>query len=402
LEEKEHIKEAFLEGVCKIIIGTATIREGIDLQRKGTVLYNCYPDWNPTDLKQLEGRIWRQGNEFGYVRVVMPLVQDSMDVFVFQKLEEKTSRINDLWYKGGSSNVLDVESLDPEEVKFALYTNIEALTSILLTRESKEAQRKRSLLLTQIDTLGRLDFKVRRYFQYQQKCLTRLKELITAFTKFFIVEQGKFLDKENHLRFTLSKKKEILEKATLLIQEANAFLSAADQPDKELLRLGRTFYAIAEQMESKDNREDVFGEFRALVSEIRKAEEGILKQKGFSLQDDLNTVIASLRTDVEKTEKEIILITSPENIQKTYLQIKEKKEKMQVSGESAAQRAREFASLNYLLDYKTGQHEESCELPHKNKQTANRPADSSQREREKKIRLAKAKAKALLLKWKFQ
>ena len=81
---KETIKEAFLDGVVKIIIGTATIREGIDLQKRGTVIYNCYPEWNPTDIRQLEGRIWRQGNQFQYVRIVMPLVQDSMDVFVFQ------------------------------------------------------------------------------------------------------------------------------------------------------------------------------------------------------------------------------------------------------------------------------------------------------------------------------
>lgn len=38
---KETIKEAFLEGIVKVIIGTAIIREGIDLQKRGTVIYNC-------------------------------------------------------------------------------------------------------------------------------------------------------------------------------------------------------------------------------------------------------------------------------------------------------------------------------------------------------------------------
>ena len=90
--KKEAVKEAFNEGVCKIIIGTSTIKEGINLQKKSTVLYNLYPNWNPTDLRQLEGRIWRQKNEFGFVRVVMPLMENSMDVFVFQKLEEKTAQ----------------------------------------------------------------------------------------------------------------------------------------------------------------------------------------------------------------------------------------------------------------------------------------------------------------------
>jgi hypothetical protein len=73
----------------KIVIGTSTIKEGINLQRHSTVLYNCFLDWNPTDIKQLEGRIWRQGNLFGSVRIVNPMMQDSMDIFIFQKLEEK-------------------------------------------------------------------------------------------------------------------------------------------------------------------------------------------------------------------------------------------------------------------------------------------------------------------------
>ena len=120
--KKEAVKEAFNDGTCKIIIGTSTIKEGINLQKKSTVLYNLYPNWNPTDLRQLEGRIWRQKNEFGFVRVVMPLMENSMDVFVFQKLEEKTARINDLWNRNGRGNVLDEDSLDPNEVKYALVT----------------------------------------------------------------------------------------------------------------------------------------------------------------------------------------------------------------------------------------------------------------------------------------
>ena len=56
--KKEGIKERFLAGDVKIIIGSATIKEGINLQNRSTVLYNCWLDWNPTDVKQLEGRIW--------------------------------------------------------------------------------------------------------------------------------------------------------------------------------------------------------------------------------------------------------------------------------------------------------------------------------------------------------
>jgi len=119
-KKKEKIKENFLTGKVKIIIGSATIREGIDLQKKASVLYNCYLDWNPTDIKQLEGRIWRFGNMFAHVRVVVPLIENSFDIFLNQKLGEKTSRVNNIWSRADRSTVLKLEELNPDELKKGL------------------------------------------------------------------------------------------------------------------------------------------------------------------------------------------------------------------------------------------------------------------------------------------
>jgi hypothetical protein len=103
----------------KVLLGSSSIKEGINLQKKATVLYNCFVDWNPTDMIQLQGRIWRQQNEFMNVRIVNPLMIDSMDIFMFQKLEEKTARLNTIWSNDGKS-VLKLEEVDPEEIKYAL------------------------------------------------------------------------------------------------------------------------------------------------------------------------------------------------------------------------------------------------------------------------------------------
>ena len=116
LKESESITDA--ERI-KVLIGSSSIKEGMNLQKKSTVLYNCFVDWNPTDALQLQGRIWRQKNQFANVRIVNPLVIDSIDIFMFQKLEEKTARINDLLTVNGKS-ALKVEELDTEEIKFAL------------------------------------------------------------------------------------------------------------------------------------------------------------------------------------------------------------------------------------------------------------------------------------------
>jgi len=135
-EAKEHVKNLFLgkifnpttmeletlpeEQRMKIVIGSSTIREGINLQAHSSVLFNCWLDWNPTDIQQLEGRIYRQGNKFKNVRIVNPLMIDSMDIFMFQKLEEKTSRINTIWESDGRTNVLKTEDFNPKELKMAL------------------------------------------------------------------------------------------------------------------------------------------------------------------------------------------------------------------------------------------------------------------------------------------
>jgi len=105
------------------LFGSSSIREGMNLQFYASCLYNLYIDFNPTDNTQLEGRIWRQGNRFDNVRVVVPLMENSMDIFMFQKLEEKTERINQIWNKDGQTNELNTEDFNPSELKYELITD---------------------------------------------------------------------------------------------------------------------------------------------------------------------------------------------------------------------------------------------------------------------------------------
>ena len=155
--KKEGIKERFLAGDVKIIIGSATIKEGINLQNKSTVLYNCWLDWNPTDVKQLEGRIWRFGNQYANVRIVNPLMEDSIDTFIFQKLEEKTSRINEIWYRAGKTNALNLEEFNPSELKMGLITDPYALAELLMMEERERFQDELNGLRNQREVLKTLD-----------------------------------------------------------------------------------------------------------------------------------------------------------------------------------------------------------------------------------------------------
>ncbi|MEO0338836.1 MAG: DEAD/DEAH box helicase, partial [Bacteroidota bacterium] len=118
--KREKIKEGFLDGSIKVIIGSSTLREGVDLQKYGSTGYVCYIDWNPTDVHQLFGRIWRFGNKFSHVRWVVPLIENSSDIFTWQKLSEKMSRLNSIWSKANGTKLFEESELNAEELKKGL------------------------------------------------------------------------------------------------------------------------------------------------------------------------------------------------------------------------------------------------------------------------------------------
>ncbi len=331
---KEAIKEAFLDGTVKIIIGSSTIREGIDLQKKGTVLYNLYPDYNPTDIRQLEGRIWRQGNRFGYVRVVMPLIQNSMDVFIFQKLEEKSSRINDIWAKAtDDSNVLDQESLDPEAVKYALYTNIDKLVLLKIAEMEMEISRSRNKIENELATLREVEMARNSYSSSKKFVQEKLQD--------FKILANNFVENNKD-----SKDKEVVknkEKYISIVEDINAY-DGID--DKKLVRVAlRISYVYRNYFDYVYT--DHLGKFRGVLGKINKSESILAKYDG-----NINEAIDKIQNLLEEQDKKLEELKEPTVKGKIYDQIVEEKKKLNITGRSAQEAAKDFASLNYLLDYK--------------------------------------------------
>ncbi|MFN6377635.1 MAG: helicase-related protein [Flavobacteriales bacterium] len=346
---KETIKEAFLDGVVKIIIGTATIREGIDLQKRGTVIYNCYPEWNPTDIRQLEGRIWRQGNQFSYVRIVMPLIQDSMDVFVFQKLEEKTSRINDIWFRGDRGNVLDLESLDPEEIKLALITDVDRLVKMFFDQEKEQLNREYRKLGTAIEAIKEVQSDIKDYNEYRTKSLEAIRGFHTSllnsdFLKEIpkVAEDGEIQNKQ-------------VKKAKELKEEIEALLNGTEQADKDILSLGRKIENSYPVLGVYFSNRYYLGYFKEYVSKVRKTERTILKPKGHSLTSDLSPVLGQYEADKAALQLRAETYQGEQNSPRWSElrgEIEQKKSALQVEGRTATNRAEEFGRLNYLLEYK--------------------------------------------------
>ncbi len=370
--KKEKIKTAFNEGTCKILIGTSTIREGINLQKKGTVLYNLYPNWNPTDIRQLEGRIWRQKNEFGYVRISMPLVENSMDVFVFQKLEEKTSRINDIWAKSDRGNVLDEESLDTNEVKFALITDLGVLARFEIKQETKEINRKQTILEANINDLKEFQGNYEKYLEYRTKVLNnftgKTSRLLHHNLFPFVKSTGErmFVSIANELtekdfKELPKKDQERFERAKELYEASRRFLQNSIQEDKELIKLSGKLNRTLDTNWDWD-----LDKFKDFLSKYKKTERSLLEPRGYTIQDDFDKIIADFDKELEQIKEEKQKINSPEYQEQVMDEIIKKKEKLEIKGGTIEDRVQEFASLNHLLSYKFSDIDHtSCNIPTK-------------------------------------
>ncbi len=133
--QKQRITDAFNnpKGIVKILIGSESISEGVDLNGNTLVLYNCMLGWNPTEPVQVEGRLWRQGNRQKKVHIVYPLMYNSIDSLIYQKHDEKVSRIDALWsYRGDK---LNVEEINPAELKFDLIKSAEMKACLMIEEE---------------------------------------------------------------------------------------------------------------------------------------------------------------------------------------------------------------------------------------------------------------------------
>jgi len=343
-EKKDALKEAFNAGVIKVIIGTSTISEGIDFQRRGTCIFNCYPEYNPTQLRQLEGRIWRFGNPYEYVRIVLPLVQDSMDVFIFQKLEEKTARLNDIWYRSDRGNVLDLDALDPEEVKFALITKVDEIADYYISGMRKETERKIGIMAGNIPMLKEYKRSKARYEDVRQLLLDEIYKVISNLETFDYIWSP---PSEKELKEKAKADRDAIKKELKLYEDLKEFKAKGGAVEP---------MEIANMVQRLHNRSNYFPYYRFVsYSELRMKitrTGNILHKQGFDNTTDVDKVIEQYQQEVEKLRDELSYILSPEHYQKVVDEVKEKKSALAIDGKTVEERVKEFAKLNNLLEYR--------------------------------------------------
>ncbi len=142
------IQDDFNSGKIKIIIGSEAIQEGMNLQENTTDLYMLSLPYNFTTLRQVEGRAWRQGNKFENVRINFMLTNDSIDVFMLQKLQSKQARYLEAMKKG--ANVLDISDISTQELKTSIITDPETRANIEIELLKKKIEIEKNKHLADI------------------------------------------------------------------------------------------------------------------------------------------------------------------------------------------------------------------------------------------------------------
>lgn len=313
----------------KIVIGSSTIKEGINLQTHSSVLYNCFVDWNPTDIKQLEGRIWRQGNLYNSVRIATPLMEDSMDIFIFQKLSEKTARIAEIWDSNGESNTFNLQEFNPSEIKSALISDPMVLAELQLIEDKEKIdddirglKNEQSMIDKIIDAKETFDA----YFDHFDKWVDQYRPKKEGETRSFSTLLGLA---NNVLKTQLDSEGRKMEYSWQRTNKPGIVYSTIDPASKpyyqdKLVLANRT---------------------------LQKAEKEYLKPKDLTVEK-LPLFKESLNDRIKELEESKTKVTSEESIKLRADYIAAERAANKVESVGVAGRVKEFKRLNYLLDDK--------------------------------------------------
>ncbi len=100
-------------------------------------MYICEAEFSPEVAMQLEGRIWRQKNPYDVVRVIYVLAMNTIDSFVYSKINRKVTMIKNMLelgvYEMGTTQFV----LDTKEMLIQLISDPDKLTAIQFQDEIK-------------------------------------------------------------------------------------------------------------------------------------------------------------------------------------------------------------------------------------------------------------------------
>lgn len=149
--KRQNIADAFNAGKLKVVIGnTATMGEGINLQKATTDIHHLDLPWDPASMQQRNGRGLRQGNVNESVRIHTYLSKGSFDGYRYQSMMAKKDWQDMLWNGGDTvenlgragkfdrSELMIMMSADPESERAKYEADKAAATERFDTEKRRE------------------------------------------------------------------------------------------------------------------------------------------------------------------------------------------------------------------------------------------------------------------------
>lgn len=153
-DARQKIADAFNAGKIKVVIGNATMEEGINLQKQTTDIHHMDLPWEPATMQQRNGRGLRQGNLRESVRLHRYIAKGSFDGYRYQTISAKKDWQDQLWNGGKRLENLNLASLpsreemmvmlaaDPEQARVAYEKNRTAAMEALNAGKRADAGRE--------------------------------------------------------------------------------------------------------------------------------------------------------------------------------------------------------------------------------------------------------------------
>lgn len=99
--KRQNIADDYVSGKLKVVIGnTATMGEGVNLQKFTSDIHHLDIPWEPASVQQRNGRGVRQGNKLASVRIHTYLAKKSFDGYRYQTVAGKKNWMDQLWHGG--------------------------------------------------------------------------------------------------------------------------------------------------------------------------------------------------------------------------------------------------------------------------------------------------------------
>lgn len=125
--QRQNLSDAFNKGKIKVVIGNATMSEGVDLQKVTTDIHHLDLPWEPASMQQRNGRGLRQGNINEAVRIHTYMSKGSFDGYRYQSLLAKRNWQDLLWNGGNRiENLAREGAVSRDEMMIMLAADPEA------------------------------------------------------------------------------------------------------------------------------------------------------------------------------------------------------------------------------------------------------------------------------------